>query len=284
MSHAAPSTPAAGTPAPLTSATSSSGWITARRAASRAMPVVAPLVVGAAALQFWEWSIGHWDIKPFVLPAPSAIGDAFSNAGSAIWDSSVFTGQNALLGLLIGAVLGVIGAVVSSAAKPFEMMAAPMVLVASVIPIVSLAPIFYTWFGSGENTGRVLVAAIAAGIPVYLNTLRGLTTVATVHTELMQVYNASPWQRAAAVTLPTALPYVFTGLRIASSLAVISALIAEYFGGPSGGLGKAITNSVASSNYPMAWAFVAGAVGLGLVFYVVALLVELWFSRHQPSS
>lgn len=249
----------------------------------RLTPVLAPLIVGALFLGFWEWAVGYWDIKPFVLPSPSAIAEAFGNASSAIWEFSLFTGKNALMGLLLGAVLGVIFAVVASLAKPVELMAAPIVLVASVIPIVSLAPIFYTWFGAGENTGRVLVAAIAAGVPIYLNTLRGLTMVSAVHSELMDVYNASPVQRATSVTLPTALPYVFTGLRIASSLAVISALIAEYFGGPSGGLGKAITNSVSSSNYPTAWAFVLGAIILGLAFYVVSLLIELWFTRHQPT-
>ena len=83
------------------------------------------------------------------------------------------------------------------------------------------------------------------------------------------------------MTLPTAAPYVFTGLRIASSLAVISALIAEYFGGPVGGLGKAITSAAASSNYPLAWAYVLGAIVLGLVFYVAALAV--WRCGRTPA-
>ena len=91
-------------------------------------------------------------------------------------------------------------------------------------------------------------------------------------------------RQARAVTLPTALPYVFTGLRIASSLAVISALVAEYFGGPVGGLGKSITTAASSSNYPLAYAYVVGAIVLGLVFYVATLLVELWASRHHPAT
>ncbi len=86
------------------------------------------------------------------------------------------------------------------------------------------------------------------------------------------------------VTLPTAAPYVFTGLRIASSLAVISALVAEYFGGPIGGLGKSITSAAASSNYPLAWAYVFGSIVLGLLFYGVTLVVELWFTRHHKPS
>jgi len=96
----------------------------------------------------------------------------------------------------------------------------------------------------------------------------------------MRSYAASNWQATKTVTLPTAVPYVFTGLRIASSLAVISALIAEYFGGPVGGLGKSITSAASSSNYPLAWAYVLGAILLGLVFYCVTLGVEMWFTRH----
>ena len=99
----------------------------------------------------------------------------------------------------------------------------------------------------------------------------------------MRAYAATPTQSAFAVPLPTAAPYVFTGLRIASSLAVISALVAEYFGGPVGGLGKSITSAAASSNYPLAWAYVLGSIVLGLVFYGAALGLERWTTRHQQT-
>lgn len=250
----------------------------------RVLPVLAPVVVGVVFLGVWQLAVAVWDIQPFVLPSPTGIASALAEARAPIWDASLHTGRNALLGLLIGAVLGVVAALVASLGRWLELMGSPVVMVASVIPIVALAPIFYTWFGYDVDTGRILVAAIASGIPVYVNTLRGLSMVAPVHAELMEVYNASPAQRALTVRLPTALPYVFTGLRIASSLAVISALIAEYFGGPVGGLGKSITTAVSGSNYPMAWAFVVGAIVLGLVFYVVALAVEVWSTRHQPTS
>ena len=134
-------------------------------------------------------------------------------------------------------------------------------------------------FGAASRPGASIVAAIAVSIPVYLNTLRGLRQVRPVHRDLMRRTPRRRWQIARTVTLPTALPYVFTGLRIASSLAVISALVAEYFGGPVVGLGKAIT-SAASSNYPLAWAYVLGSIVLGLVFYVVTSLVEPLASRR----
>jgi NitT/TauT family transport system permease protein len=152
------------------------------------------------------------------------------------------------------------------------------------MPIVALAPVLYTMYGADVDTARQLVAGLAVLIPVYLNTLRGLRQVRAVHRDLMRAFAATPRQQQLAVTLPTAAPYVFTGLRIASSLAVISALVAEYFGGPVGGLGKSITSAAASSNYALAWAYVLGAILLGLVFYVAALGLETLVSRHRGGS
>jgi len=139
---------------------------------------------------------------------------------------------------------------------------------------VALAPVFYAMFGASVETGRQIVAAIAVSIPIFFNVLRGLRQVQPIHRDLMRAYAASSWQISRTVTLPGALPYFFTGLRIASSLAVISALVAEYFGGPVSGLGKAITSAVSSSNYPLAWAFVLGAILTGLVFYTATYALE----------
>jgi NitT/TauT family transport system permease protein len=248
------------------------------------MPIVAPLVVGVAFLGLWQFAVDGLGVDPFVLPSPSAIWAQTVSAREAIVDGMVVTGRNALIGILIGAVFGIVGAVVSSMSRALDLMAVPIVAALSVIPIVALAPVLYTMFGAAANTGRIVVAAIAAAIPVYLNTLRGLRQVKPVHRDLMRAHAATPLQVARTVTLPTAAPYVFTGMRVASSMAVISALIAEYFGGPIGGLGKQITSAAAGSNYPLAWAYVLGSIVLGLAFYVVTLLIEMWFSRHAPMT
>lgn len=246
--------------------------------------VLAPLAVGAAFLGGWQLAVDGLGIDPYIVPAPSAIWDQLVAGRSNIVDGMVVTGRNALIGMLLGGLVGVLGAVLSSVVRVIDQMAVPIVAALSVVPIVALAPVLYTMFGAAVDTGRIVVAAVAVSIPVYLNTLRGLRQVSTVHRELMSAYAATPTQVIRTVTLPTATPYVFTGLRIASSLAVISALIAEYFGGPVGGLGKAITSAAASSNYPLAWAYVTGSIVLGLAFYVVTLLVELWFARHAPPT
>lgn len=246
--------------------------------------VLAPLLVGVLAILLWEWIVDAFEIEPFVLPAPSAIWGQLTAHGDSIVSGAKVTGRNALIGTLAGAVIGVAGAMLAGTFRFVDQMAAPVVAALAVIPIVALAPVLYTMFGAAVDTGRIIVAGLSVTIPVYLNTLRGLRQVRAVHLDLMTACAATRWQVVRDVTLPTATPYVFTGLRVASSLAVIAALIAEYFGGPIGGLGKSITSSAASSNYPLAWAYVSGAIALGLLFYVVTLLVELWFSRHHRPS
>ena len=250
----------------------------------RVSTVVAPLLLGVATIGLWQAFVDVFNIDPFIVPSPHAIWTEFVDSWDSIWSGMVGTGKNALWGLLIGAVLGVLGALVAHAIRVIDLMALPIVAALSVVPIVALAPVLYTMFGAAANTARVIVASLAVIIPVYLNTLRGLRQVKAVHRELMQVYAAPPVFVARAVTLPTATPYVFTGLRIASSLAVISALIAEYFGGPVDGLGKAITTAASSSNYPLAWAYVLGSILLGLAFYVVTLVVELRVGRHRAGT
>ncbi|MDM4762934.1 ABC transporter permease subunit [Galbitalea sp. SE-J8] len=257
------------------------GALAGSAARGRVRTVVAPLVLGVAIVLLWQAATVVLAIKPFVLPAPFAIGARFADRIEFIVPAALATGWNALLGLVVGAVVGILIAALAAAVRPIEQLGAPIATALSVIPIVSLAPVFYTMFDSSTDTTRVIVAAIAVFVPVYFNTLRGLLTSLPVHRDLMRAYAATGWQTTRTVTLPGALPFLFTGLRIASSLAVISSLVAEYFGGPVTGLGKAVTSAVSSSDYPLAWAFVIGAIVTGLAFYLVTYAIELIVLRHR---
>lgn len=248
---------------------------------STVLAVLAPIGFGLVVLGAWQALVVGLRIEPFVVPSPLAIATEFGQNLDSVVSGSLRTGGNALVGLVVGAVVGALGAVLAGVLRIVDTLAAPLVTALSVMPIVALAPVLYTMYGADVDTARQLVAALAAGVPVYVTTLRGLRQVRPVHRDLMRVYAASAVQQQLAVTVPTAAPYFFTGLRIASSLAVISALVAEYFGGPVGGLGKSITSAAASSNYALAWAYVVGAIALGLVFYCVALAVETWFGRRR---
>ncbi len=250
--------------------------------AARWRTVVAPVVLGLVVLVLWQVAVTAFGLKPFIVPGPLAIGSQFSQKLDAIWLASLGTARNALVGLVVGTIIGVVWALLAAAWRGLDELSAPTITGLAVIPIVALAPVFYAMFGASVETGRQIVAAIAVFIPVFFNVLRGLRQARPIHRDLMRAYAASAWQTARAVTLPGALPFFFTGLRIASSLAVISALVAEYFGGPVSGLGKAITSAVSSSNYPLAWAFVIGAILTGLVFFCATYALEaLALSRRR---
>ncbi|MEU8662028.1 ABC transporter permease [Actinoplanes philippinensis] len=236
--------------------------------------VLPPLVAGILALVLWEVFVTAGRVAPFILPAPSAIGAQIVEQKQNIWDAALASGANALAGLIGGTVLAVLAALAASRSRFLGEVSIPFAAVVNALPIIALAPILNNMFESTSSVPRRLVTGIVVFFPVFLNLLRGLREVSPVHQELMRTYAASGWTFARKVRLPGALPHLFTGLRQASSLAVIAAVVAEYFGGLQDGLGARITSAAAFTAYPRAWAFVAGACLLGLTFYLVTLLLE----------
>ncbi len=245
--------------------------------------ILPPVVVGVVALLAWELTVTLGRIAPFILPAPSAIWHELVVQRQNVWEAALASGANALIGLIAGSVAGVLAAMVSSRSRALSDVSVPFAAVLNALPIIALAPILNNMFESTSSVPRRLVTAIIVFFPVFINTLRGLREVNPVHRELMASYAASGWTFARKVRLPGALPFVFTGLRQASSLAVIAAVVAEYFGGLQDGLGARITSAAAFTAYPRAWAFVVGACVLGLVFYLTTLGIERlampWKSR-----
>jgi NitT/TauT family transport system permease protein len=243
--------------------------------------VAAPVAVGVLALVLWQTLVSVGGVDDYLLPGPAAIAEEFAAFAPAIGSAALTTGTNALVGLIVGGLLGIALAALAARWRVLDMMTAPVVAGLAVIPIVALAPVLNSMFGADSQVGRQTIAALASFVPVFVNTLRGFRQVRPVHRDLMRAYAARPGQVLRAVTLPTALPFVFTGIRLASSLAVISALVAEYFGGPRGGLGAMISTSAATSAYARAWAYVFAAILLGLLFYVAALLLERLATRRR---
>ncbi|WP_238014205.1 ABC transporter permease [Dactylosporangium sp. AC04546] len=236
--------------------------------------VLPPVLVGILAIAGWELTVKLGRVAPFILPAPSAIWEQLVEQRSNVFDAALASGANALVGLIGGSVVAVLAAMFASRVSWLADISVPFAAVLNALPIIALAPILNNMFESTSSVPRRLVAGIIAFFPVFINTLRGLREVDPTHRELMDSYAASGWTFARLVRLPGALPYVFTGLRQASSLAVIAAVVAEYFGGLQDGLGARITSAAAFTAYPRAWAFVVGACALGLVFYLTTLLLE----------
>ena len=173
-------------------------------------------------------------------------------------------------------------AALAAAIRPIDGMLAPLVAALAVIPIVAITPVLNTMFGASSQFGRQAVAGLAAFIPVFVNVLRGLRQSRPVHRDLFRASAATSAQTFRLLTLPTALPYLMTGLRIASSLAVIAALVAEYFGGPADGIGTAIATYAKSGRAALAWAFVLGGIIIGLFFFLVTSLLERLATRRMP--
>jgi NitT/TauT family transport system permease protein len=244
--------------------------------------VAAPAAVGILALVLWQTLVSLGGVDDYLLPSPTAIAEEFVAFAPAIGAAVLVTGTNALVGLVVGSVFGIGIAALAARWRVLDLMSSPVIAGLAVIPIVALAPVLNSMFGADSQVGRQTIAALASFVPVFVNTLRGFRQVRPVHRDLMRAYAASSGQVLRAVTLPTAIPFVFTGIRLASSLAVISALVAEYFGGPRGGLGAMISTSAATSAYARAWAYVFAAILLGLVFYVAALLLERFATRRRP--
>jgi NitT/TauT family transport system permease protein len=238
------------------------------------MKVVPPVLVGIAAIVAWQLTVTLGRIAPFILPAPSEIWEQLVEQRRNVWEAALASGANALIGLIAGSIVAVLAAMVASRFRPVAEISIPFAAVVSALPIIALAPILNNMFESTSSIPRRLVTGIIVFFPIFINTLRGLREVDPIHQELMHTYAASGWTFAVKVRLPGALPYVFTGLRQASSLAVIAAVVAEYFGGLQTGLGSRITSAASFTAYPRAWAFVVGACLLGLVFYLTTLLLE----------
>jgi NitT/TauT family transport system permease protein len=246
--------------------------------------VVAPVAVGLIVLGIWQFLVSVVGVSDYLLPSPASIVEEFIEFWPSIASAMLLTGTNALIGLIVGSILGVLLAAVAARWRAVDQMSAPVVASLAVIPIVALAPVLNSMFGADSQFGRQAIAALASFVPVFINTLRGFRQTTPVHRELMKAYAATPGQILRTLTLPTARPFILTGIRIASSLAVISALVAEYFGGPRGGLGSLISTSAASSAYARAWAYVVASIALGLLFYLVTLGLERMLQPHAPQA
>jgi NitT/TauT family transport system permease protein len=246
-----------------------------------ALRVISPVVVGVLIVVLWLVVVDVLHAAPRALPSPIAIGSDIGTHNGIIGEDLLITGTNALLGLGIGTLLAMVLGGLAAAVKPIDGMLAPLVAAVAVVPIVAITPLLNTMFGASSQFGRVAVASLAAFVPVFVNVLRGLRQTRPVHRDLLRASGASGLQTFRVLTLPTALPYLLTGLRIAASLAVISALVAEYFGGPADGIGTAIATYAKSGRASLAWAYVFGGIAIGLAFFLVTSLLERLVTRRS---
>lgn len=235
-----------------------------------------PVLVAVIFLGAWQLLVVSQDIKPFLLPAPSLIAENFFGSLGMMWDTAFYTGTNAFWGLVFGTMVGIVMALLAQRFIVVNNLVTPLAAGLAAVPIIALTPILNNMFSLTSRTPRVLVTAIIVFFPMFVNIIRGLVQVQPVQLELMRSMNAQPRTVLRTLRVPNAIPFFFTGMKVAAPLAVIASLVAEYFGGPQQGLGSRIASSAANTAYGRAWAYVVAAIITGLVFYLIVVAVERW--------
>ena len=242
-----------------------------------------PLLLGVLAVAAWELFSGALGIQEFLLPRPLSIWSALRDDWSTIWEGATKTAWVAVTGLLAGVVVAVVGALLTTRSRLLSEAVTPMASALAATPIVALAPVYFKWFGSVEPTARQAVVLSVVLFPVFVSTARGLLEVDATHVELMRTYAAGEWRVLREVRVPNALPFFLTSLKVAASLSVIAAIVAEYFGGEQGTLGGIITQSAGLTRYDRAWAAVAMASLLGITLFAIVNLLERLLLPWHPS-
>jgi NitT/TauT family transport system permease protein len=241
------------------------------------------LVVFVLGVVGWQLAIVAFDIQQFLLPKPTDIVRTFFESRDALWSAGWYTFKEALGGFLIGSGAGILFAVIVGRFRNVGNALMPIAIAANAIPIIAFAPIFNAWFDPLAPTSKIAVAAVLCFFPVMVNTLRGLTSVRPSSIELMRSYAAGELEIFRRVRVPNALPLVFSALKVATVLAMIGAIVGEYFGGSQEALGIQIRNSAALFDFPTAWAAIMVASILGIVFYAAVAAVERIALRWDPT-
>jgi NitT/TauT family transport system permease protein len=249
---------------------------------ARIVDWIPAIVVFCLGIVVWQASIEIFNIQKFLLPKPGSIASAFWTQRSTLWNAGWLTLKEALLGFAIGSALAIAFAVALARFRRVASTLMPIAIAANAIPIIAFSPIFDAWFDPLSLWPRAATAGVLCFFPVFVNTLRGLTSVRPAQIELMRSYGAGELAIFRRVRVPTALPFVFSALKVATVLAMIGAIVADYFG-TFGSLGITIKNSVSLFDFETAWAAILTASILGVAMYVAVSLVERFALQWDPT-
>jgi NitT/TauT family transport system permease protein len=239
------------------------------------LPAVLVFVGGIVA---WELLVGFLNLQSFVFPRPSAILAAlqanWATGRFALLPAALATLQEAVIGLAIGTIAGLVVAFVSARWVTARGILLPLAVAANAIPIIAFAPLLNNWFGLLNPLSKALMAAVLVFFPVMANVTRGLVQVEPAALELMRSYAASEWTILRKVRIPNALPYFFTAMKVATTLSLIGAIVGEYFGGATSVLGRMIVQSASALKFDITWAAIGFGAVTGITFYLIVVAVE----------
>ncbi|WP_137931971.1 ABC transporter permease [Mesorhizobium comanense] len=255
----------------------------AHKGSRTALRLVIPAIFGAWILIIWEAVTRGAGIPFILLPPPSAIGARFANSLPILGADVRQTILKAVLfGYIVGSGAGFITAILADRVPFLRRGLLPIGNMVSALPIIGVAPIMVMWFGFDWQS-KAAVVIIMTFFPMLVNTVAGLAASGHMERDLMRTYASGYWPTLVKLRLPAAAPFIFNALKINSTLALIGAIVAEFFGTPVVGMGFRISTEVGRMNIDMVWAEIAVAALAGSVFYGVVALVERAVTFWHPS-
>ncbi|SFV38839.1 NitT/TauT family transport system permease protein [Devosia crocina] len=244
---------------------------------------VIPLIFGLSLLVIWEVVTRGANVSPVLLPPPSAIAARFAQSTGILWADFVQTFVKSVIpGYLIGCGAGLLVAIAVDRSPFLKAGVMPIGNFMSALPIIGIAPIMVMWFGFDWQSKAAVVVAMTF-FPMLVNTVAGLNAASAIERDLMRTYAASYWQTLMMLRLPAAGPFIFNALKINSTLALIGAIVAEFFGTPVVGMGFRISTGVGRLAIDLVWAEIAVAAIAGSAFYGVIALLERGVTFWHPS-
>ena len=252
--------------------------------AHRLVRILMPVLFGISILVLWEGAVWSFNVSPVILPPPSVIGARFMAELPVLWEDFVQTVlKGALSGYLMGAVAAFLTAIAIDRSQFLTRGLLPIGNFVAALPIVGIAPILVSWFGFDWHS-KAAVVVVMVFFPILVNTVQGLTQASAMQKDLMQTYAAGYLQTLLKLRLPAAMPFIFNGLKIATTLALIGAIVAEYFGSPTRGMGFRISTGVGSLSIDLVWAEIAVAALTGSVAYGLVAFFERKVTFWHPSQ
>jgi NitT/TauT family transport system permease protein len=256
----------------------------ARHASHPGIKLIIPLLFGAAVLALWEGIVRGFAVSPVILPAPSAIAQKIAESLPLLWqDFRQTILKGALSGYLIGCGAAFLAAIAIDRSPFLQRGLLPVGNFVAALPIVGIAPILVMWFGFDWQS-KAAVVVVMVFFPVLVNTVAGLAASERMQRDLMATYGASYLETLVKLRLPAAMPFVFNGLKISTTLALIGAIVAEFFGSPILGMGFRISTEVGRLGLDMVWATIAVAALAGSVFYGIVARIERLVTFWHPSQ
>lgn len=256
---------------------------TNRRALDGLLRLAVPAIFGIWLLILWEAATRGFGIPFILLPPPSAIGVRIANSLSILAaDVRQTIFKAVLVGYMLGCASGFAVAILADRVVFLRRGLLPIGNMVSALPIIGVAPIMVMWFGFDWQS-KAAVVVIMTFFPMLVNTVTGLSASGSMERDLMRTYASSYWQTLFKLRLPAAAPFIFNALKINSTLALIGAIVAEFFGTPVVGMGFRISTEVGRMNIDMVWAEIAVAAVAGSVFYGLIALVERAVTFWHPS-